>query len=322
MTNQKLNIMTTILGDALKAAMASKEDDLNNLIWKGPKKIINGERMQPVVKLMDATPEQLAEFYKHCDTMLYNESRNNPGRYTLLKIIKDQRQRCNVELYLRYLESEVNGSPIKRFNYLESLKEYLSDVPQDKLKLLKISQVNSGVPTEFEDLPVELVMQGAQGSLGVLEKKHITMSFICRLGIWLDPQELKDLKEQDSYGQDRDRIDVIIERLNLRNVYSDKNPILKDPKFKERHPNPTILKVDPRGLSYKEFRAMATLKSKRYSDLTTEQLTTLRDKLLFRLEDLVTTHIRAWEHREDDILKVAEKRGIELNLSKTPDKTE
>ena len=39
-----------------------------------------------------------------------------------------------------------------------------------------------------------------------------------------------------------------------------------------------------KGLSYSALRSMVNLKSKKYSDLTTEQLLTLRNRILFALE--------------------------------------
>lgn len=61
---------------------------------------------------------------------------------------------------------------------------------------------------------------------------------------------------------------------------------------------------------------MINLKSKKYFDLTTEQLTTLRDKVLFLLEEEVKYHIEQWETRMEQIEKVAEYHGIHsLKLS-------
>lgn len=57
------------------------------------------------------------------------------------------------------------------------------------------------------------------------------------------PQEMKDLMEKDEVtGQVRDRIEVVKERLNLK--------------------QPMTLKANPRGLSYSALRSMVNLKSK------------------------------------------------------------
>jgi AAA+ superfamily predicted ATPase len=60
---------------------------------------------------------------------------------------------------------------------------------------------------------------------------------------------------------------------------------------------------------------MVKLKSKKYSELTTDQLTLLRNKILFRLEDEVEFHISQWEERIEQIKKVAQVRGIELKYA-------
>ena len=58
---------------------------------------------------------------------------------------------------------------------------------------------------------------------------------------------------------------------------------------------------------------MVNLKPKKYSDLTTDQLTVLRNKVLFRLEDEVQFHIEQWQERMRQIELVANERGITLD---------
>ena len=72
------------------------------------------------------------------------------------------------------------------------------------------------------------------------------------------------------------------------------------------------LTIKPTGLSFNELRAMVNLKSKKYSELTTDQLTTLRNKVLFKLEDEVMYHIKQWEERIRQIKLVAESKGMTL----------
>ena len=61
------------------------------------------------------------------------------------------------------------------------------------------------------------------------------------------------------------------------------------------------------------MRAMLNLKpNKKYMDLTTDQLQTLRNKLLFNLEDSVYKHISSWETRMEQIEKVAEHQEFTL----------
>ena len=57
---------------------------------------------------------------------------------------------------------------------------------------------------------------------------------------------------------------------------------------------------------------MVNLKPKKYSELTTDQLTVLRNKVLFKLENEVMFHIEQWEERMRQLKLVAESKGITL----------
>lgn len=293
--------MTTVLGDKFVEAINAKNNDIKTFVWKGAKELVNGEKVQNEIRLVDATPEQLNKFYAHCKSMLYSNDKVNPGRYVLLDIIKEQRAKCNAELYLRYLE---DGNPengrdrYPRFQYLQDLKAFLNNnkelFPREVLSETLITETTTGIPAEFSDLSIDLVLDACLDTLGRFEKKHITLNFITKMGLWFEPQEMKDLTEKDeTTGKVRDRLEVIKERLNLKSS--------------------TKLRLDPKGLNYCEFRAMILLKGKKYSALNTDQLLALRNKVLFRLEEEVAFHASQWETRMDQIRKVAESRGIVLN---------
>lgn len=290
----------TVLGDKFAEAINAKNNDIRTFVWRGAKEIVNGEKVQTEIKLIDATPEQLNKFYAHCKSMLYSNDKVNPGRYVLLGLIKEQRAKCNAELYLRYLEDgnpENGRARYPRFSYLQDLREFLNNnkevFPREIWKEVPITEATNGIPEEFTNLSIDMVLDACLDTLGRFEKKHITLNFITKLGLWFEPQEMKDLTEKGENGKTRDRLEVIRERLNLKNT--------------------TKLRLDPKGLNYCEFRAMVSLKSKKYSDLTTDQLLTLRDKVLFRLEDEVNFHASQWEARMEQIRKVAESRGITIN---------
>ena len=119
----------TILGDKLTEAFEKKSSDINSFIWKGRKVEVDGKFVQEEKKLVDCTEKELRGFYKHCESMLYNESERDPGRDTLQRITKDQRLRCNTELFLRWLEVEYG---IPRFKFMEALREFL-DKHKDKI---------------------------------------------------------------------------------------------------------------------------------------------------------------------------------------------
>lgn len=291
-----------VLGEKLTQAINEHENNVENFIWKGPKKEVNGVRVQEEVRLMDATPEQLNKFYAHCMSMLYSNDKKNPGRTILLDIIKRQRQKCNAELYLRWLENKYQTNipdvrkPYPRFLYNSDIREALEankdSIPNEEYAVTPITVLTDGVPMEFRDVTIHDVLLGAVGVLGLFDRSHISLSFITKMGVWLTDKEMNELLERDKDGKARNRIDVIKERFNLR----------KDIKL---YPNEN-------GLSYTELRAMLNLKTKKYSELTTDQLLVLRDKVLFRFEDEVRFHISQWEDIINKIKRVAEIKNITL----------
>ena len=128
--------------------------------------------------------------------------------------------------------------------------------------------------------------------MGWFDNKHITFSFILNMGVYLTPAEMKEFDEKDKDGNTRSKLEVIKERLNIKNTVR--------------------LTVKPAGLSFNELRAMVNLKPKKYSELTTDQLTVLRNKVLFKLENEVMFHIEQWEERMRQLRMVAESKGITL----------
>lgn len=287
----------TTLKDKLVNAIDSKNNDLKSFVWKMAK---NAEGTQKEIHLVDATDAQLQQFYDHCQSMLYSTDKLNPGRYVLLDIISEQRKKCNTELFLRKLESGAicaDSEPYPRYVYIQNLRAFLnnnkSQFPSNELKNISISECTNGIPREFQDVSIENVIDGCLDQLSTIDNKHITFSFILNLGVYLTPAEMKDFDEKDKDGKTRSKLEVIKERLNIK---------------------PSVrLTVKPTGLNFNELRAMINLKAKKYSELTTDQLTVLRNKVLFRLENEVQYHIEQWESRKKEILKVAESRGLTIN---------
>lgn len=282
--------------DKLTEAMEAKNNDIKSFVWKLARK---ADGTQEELHLVDATPEQLNQFYKHCLSMLHSTDKLNPGRYILLDIISEQRKKCNVELFLRKLESgEICANkPYPRHLYLQDLRAYMNahkaDFPSKELKNISIAACTGGLPREFERLSIEEVLNACLDGLGFFNNKHITFSFILNLGVYLTPDEMKEFDVKDKDGNTRSKLEVIKERLNIKNTVR--------------------LTVKPTGLNFKELRAMVNLKPKKYSDLTTDQLMVLRNKVLFRLENEVMFHIDQWEERIRQLKLVAESRGIALS---------
>lgn len=286
----------TVMKEKLMEAIEAKNNDIKSFVWKLARK---SDGTQEEIKLVDATPEQLNQFYKHCKSMLYSTDKLNPGRYVLLKIIEEQRNKCNVELFLRKLESGsicADNKPYPRHLYIQDIRAYMNahknEFPSNELKNISISSISGGLPREFGRISIEDVLDGGLDQLGWFDNKHITFSFILNMGVYLTPSELKEFGEKDSDGNPRKKPELIKERLGLK---------------------PSVeLVVKPTGLNFNELRAMINLKPKKYSELTTDQLTVLRNKVLFRLENEVLFHIEQWEERIRQLKLVAESRGITL----------
>ena len=78
--------------------------------------------------------------------------------------------------------------------------------------------------------------------------------------------------------------------------------------------NIETLYINSKGLNYTQMRAMLNLKpNKKYMDLTTIQLETLRYRILFNLEETVKKHISDWEVRMTEIESVATFKGFKLS---------
>lgn len=160
----------TVLKEALTKAIEDKNNDINSFIWRFARK---QDKTQEEVKLVDVTPEQLNSFCKHCKSMLYSEDKQNPGRYTLLKIIEEQRRKCNVELFLRKLETGAicaDGRPYPRYLYLQDIRAYMNankeSFPTKELGNISIATVTKGLPREFERISIDEVVDACLDKLG------------------------------------------------------------------------------------------------------------------------------------------------------------
>lgn len=278
--------------NTLNSEAVNKKVDLNSFVWKGSKSLDEtGKYKQSEKKLIDMTEKELKDCYNHCKTMLFNKDIQNPGRYVVLEIIADQKERCGAELFLRYIDM---AKGLSRFVLLTSINEFLGN-NKEAFKNYKpiVGDIFSNVPDEFEKIPLSLVIDGCLDRLGTFSKKHITRTFVLKQGIWLSPSESKDLIEEDGQGNLRDRLEVIKERLNLKEIEK--------------------LYINSKGLNYTQMRAMLNIKSnKKYMDLTTAQLETLRYRVLFSLEETVKSHICSWERRMEEIEKVVEYKEFKL----------
>lgn len=290
----------TYFGDKLQEALNAKNNDVESFVWKFPKDRETKKAEQ--IRLIDATESQLRKFYHHCNDMLYSTDKKHIGRNILFELIQNQRHCCNVELFLRKLESGelcADKRPYPRVTYLQDLRAHLNankdTYKYEEYKTTPITTCISNLPREYEDISIMDVIDGCLGNLGVFNSEHLTYSFILSLGIYLSPDELKELPSKD-------RMSTIKEKLHIKQNI--------------------MLQIIPSGLTYSELRAMLSLHTRRYSELTTEQLTLLKNTVLFRLEDKILSQINAWELRKEQIEKVASIKHINLNIVEDEDNVE
>ena len=283
--------MATLMEKKLKEAIEKKNEDITSFTWKGSKSLDEGGKyVQSEIRLVDMSSDDLAKAYDHCKKMLFNKDNQNPGRYVVLENISDQKDKCGVELFLRYIEPE-HG--LSRFSLMTTITNFLS-INKEVLKGARpvLKDMFSGIPNEFENLELNLVVDGCLDRLGAFNKKHITRTFILKQGIWLTPSESKEiLKPNEPKG--KDILPILREALNIKDLEK--------------------LNINSRGINYTQMRAMLNLKpNKKYKDLTTMQLETLRNRILFDLEENVKNHIFAWEKRMEEIELVANHKGYKL----------
>jgi hypothetical protein len=270
----------------------SQNNNINGYIWKSNKVLDgNNKYIQLEKKLVLMTEYELYEAYNHCKTMLFNKDILKPGRYLVLDIIAEQKDKCGAELFLRFVDQKNN---ISRFNLLNMIKEFL-DKNKEIFKNYKplVSDMFSNIPNEYSKISLTVLMDACLDRLGTFNKKQLTRTFILDHGIWLTPSESKDLYEINENGIIRDRLEIIREKLDVK-------PVEK-------------LFINSKGLNFTQMRAMMNIKPyKKYIDLTTIQLETLRYKVLFNLEETIKRHITSWEKRMEEIEEVVEFKGFRL----------
>ena len=289
--------MNNTLGDALQKALDAKKNDYSNFVWKGEKRKEGDKFVQESIRIIDMDESQLKDCWKHCERMLRNNDPKHLGRYNVLEEVTSQINKCNTELLLRYFENTYqkreNVAATKRFALMVSLRK-LMDNNEDVSDWSQVlfSQISDNLPDEFKGVNVADVLNGCTDSLGAFSKQHLTMTFITKMGLWFTKAEENELKGPTN--SNAEKLKIAKERLHL--------------------PTKLILRFSEKGLSYHEMRAMLTLpKKQKYSDMTTEQLVTLRNKVLLRLSREIDGHIFSWKRLQRQIELVAKSKGIDLN---------
>lgn len=273
----------TEFGDTLKNALVNNINDLNQCVWKGK----DGKE----IRLLDMSADELQKVYNHTTDMLYNTNKYTPGKLQVKKNIRILISHCNAELFKRYVLHECNvdilKSPIDIVQFIRESKKTNNLTDADS-----VTTLFSHLPKEFETVTLDLLLSACLDQLDVINRKMISDNFILSQGIWLTDTEKTDLTEYDDDGQMRPWMEVIKERLILPNIK---------------------LRVDPKGFTYAEFRALIHLSPlPKISTLPTDTLRLLRDKVFILLDADTDYHINKWETIKSNIEKVADYKKITL----------
>lgn len=297
--------MNTTIGDALQKALDEKKNDYSSFVWKDEKRKVGDKFVQDSELIETMSPERLKQCYDHCEKMLRNEDPRNPGRYKVLEESMEQINKCNVELFLRYCENSYmkreNYVPTPRFKMMIAIRDFIANSEEEAeknnitldWKKISISHLSGEeFPAEFQSISIADVLDGCTYQLGAFNKQHLTMTFITKMGLWLTKAEENEFKGQAN--SNAEKLKLVKEKLHL--------------------PSKLNLKFSEKGLSYHEMRAILILpKKQKYSDMTTEQLVTLRNKVLLRYQRIVDSHIYNWNKLKKQIMLVAKSKGIKLN---------
>jgi len=277
-------------------------NDINSYVWKDKRLTEDRAEQQVEYKLVDFDEYQLNVCYQHCKHMLYNTDKENPGRIIILDLLSKQIDNCGAELALRWFKSLTD----KDGNFLYSNQTLLSDLrswttslpdydPSQTYKLQDFVQV----PTEFKGVTIELLRKAILDSLGIFNHSKITLSFLYKLGVYFTPNELAGLEKYTEGHSLDEKLSVLKSQLGL--------------------PEDTNIKINPAGLNEQEFRDMIHLKKRKgykkckYSDLTTSQLQTLRNKVLGSFEEKVLWQAKTWKDLMQQIEEVAHYKKYKLS---------
>lgn len=274
----------TEFGDTLAKAIDKKNNDINSFVWKSQGGID--------VRMMDMSESSLQRSYNHVNDMLYNKNPYSVGKFEVRKNIHKAWDACNAELFKRFLLYECNvGFKTNKdvLDYIIAAKKQYNAADSDFVR-----DIITGLPTVYEKVTINDLLNACFDKLEPINKKMISDKFILSQGIWLTDNEKKELTEYNLDGSMRKWLDVVKERLFLKDIR---------------------LRIDQKGFSYSEFRALIQMdKLPKVSTLPSDTLKLLRDKVLLLLDSDLNYHIDRWLILKEQIEKVAEYKGINLYI--------
>ena len=271
------------LADKLAQAIENRNNNINNWVWINK----HGES----VRLLDMSFDELQKAYDHTMDMLYRKTNYKFGKLEVRKNIQKIYRSCNSELLRRYLLHDLNIQLFKTnkdiLDFINEFKEVNGVTNKDSITVMF-----SNLPKEFETLTIDDLLCASLDMCEPINKKLISDEFIMSLGIWLTEDEKKDLTEFTPDGKLRPWIQVMKERLFIDGGY---------------------FKVVPTGLNYSELKALLNLSQRtKVSNVATNTLLLLRDKILLLLDNDLEYHIKKWTTLKNQIENVATYKTWEL----------
>lgn len=273
-------------------------------VWRSGKK----DKGKP---LAECTEEELAAHYEFCESMLKSDDPAKPGRKKLLDNIHAQRRACNAEMLVRFLGSKYK---ISKYNLYETFsvftKKYQDDHPD--ISSCPIGKIMGGCPPDFTGVTIHEAMLACIDSLGSIDMRGVTKTFICSLGInmskedWMaieaTPEEIMSIMLSDKWKQ------CVKQNGNGRGVVG-RNTIIK---YRNNIKPEYEINFNPSGLTLQQFVSVYHIHGRcRYSDLSDIQLSALRDKVLPSFEMKIGKQIEQWKERQRQIKEVARYLGYQ-----------
>lgn len=284
------NVMEEAWRKALSTKNNDNSKDIDSYVWK--KASVKGEE-QETVKMLDMTPEELQYAYQHCNKMLNSTNPKHLGRYNVKKEVYDQIHKCTIELFIRFCENtyrhDPNKASVDRGDLWLTLNKFKENNPEIDTTTKVIGDIIRDLPTAFQELTIEDVMDGCLKEIGAFNKSRLTITFITKLGVWLTKAEETEFSNVST----KDRLTIIKDRLHI--------------------PAALNIRFNANGLSTADMKSMLNIRNEqRYSDLTNDQLVILKDVVLPRYIKEVNRHISYWNKLLAQIKTVARKRKINL----------
>lgn len=273
-------------------------------VWRSDKK----DKGKPLV---ECTEEELVAHYKFCESMLRSDDPAKPGRMKLLDNVQAQRRACNTEMFVRFLGSKYK---ISKYNLYETFsvftKKYQDSYPD--ISSYQVGKIMGGCPPDFTGVTIHEVMLSCIDSLGSIDMRGITKTFICSLGInmskeeWMSieatPEEIMAIMLSEEWKK-------CIKRNGKGRSVVGRNTIIK---YRNNIKPEYEINFNPSGLTLQQLVSVYHIHGKcRYSGLTDIQLSALRDKVLPSLEMKIGKQIEQWKERQRQIKETARYLGYQ-----------